>query len=49
MNNIFTRTELNPIKLEEMLEELENTVELHSISVRYRGETVLEGAWSPFH
>ena len=48
MNNIFTRTELNPIKLEEMLEELENTVELHSISVRYRGETVLEGAWSPF-
>ena len=31
-----------------MLEELENTVELHSISVRYRGETVLEGAWSPF-
>lgn len=48
MNNIFTRTELNPIKLTEMLEELENTVELHSISVRYKGETVLEGAWAPF-
>mgnify|MGYP004625694125 CR=1 FL=1 len=31
-----------------MLEELENTVELHSISVRYKGETVLEGAWAPF-
>ena len=44
MTDTFTRTELNPIKLAEMLEELENTVELHSISVRYKGETVLEGA-----
>ena len=48
MTDTFTRTELNPIKLAEMLEELENTVELHSISVRYKGETVLEGAWAPF-
>ena len=48
MTDTFTRTELNPIKLAEMLEELENTVELHSMSVRYKGETVLEGAWAPF-
>lgn len=48
MTDTFTRTELNPIKLTEMLEELENTVELHSISVRYKGEIVLEGAWAPF-
>lgn len=48
MTDIFIRTELNPIKLTEMLEELENTVELHSISVCYKGETVLEGAWAPF-
>ena len=40
--------ELNPFKLVEMLEELENTVELHSISVRYKGEKVVEGAWAPF-
>lgn len=37
--------ELNPFKLAKMLEELENTVELHSISVRYKGEKVVEGAW----
>ena len=35
--------ELNPFKLAKMLEELENTVELHSISVRYKGEKVVEG------
>ena len=40
--------ELNPFKLAKMLEELENTVELHSISVRYKGEKVVEGAWAPF-
>ena len=40
--------ELNPFKLAKMLEELENTVELHSISVRYKGEKVVEGAWGPF-
>ena len=40
--------DLNPYKLAEMLEALENTVELHSISVRYKGEPVLEGAWAPF-
>ena len=34
--------ELNPFKLAKMLEELENTVELHSISVRYKGEKVVE-------
>lgn len=33
--------ELNPFKLAKMLEELENTVELHSISVRYKGEKVM--------
>lgn len=48
MTDTFARIELNPIKLEEMLEELENTVELHSISVRYKGEIVMEGAWAPF-
>lgn len=40
--------ELNPFKLAKMLEELENTVELHNISVRYKGEKVVEGAWAPF-
>ena len=51
MSEKFMKTEntdLNPYKLAEMLETLENTVELHSISVRYKGEPVLEGAWAPF-
>ena len=39
---------LNPEKLTEMLKELEETVELHSISVRFGGKVILEGAWDPF-
>ena len=39
---------LNPEKLTEMLKELEQTVEIHSISVRFDGKIVLEGAWDPF-
>lgn len=39
---------LNPQKLYEMLEILEKTVELHSITVRYEGKKILEGAWEPF-
>lgn len=51
MSNILNKTEntnLNPYILLEMLEALENTAEIHSISIRYKGERVLEGAWSPF-
>ena len=36
---------LNPEKLTEMLTELEQTVEIHSISVRFDGKVILEGAW----
>lgn len=39
---------LNPEKLTEMLTELEQTVEIHSISVRFDGKVILEGAWEPF-
>lgn len=39
---------LNPKKLGEMIEALEQSAELHSIVVQYKGEKVLEGAWSPF-
>lgn len=39
---------INPWKLKEMLEVLESTVEVHSISVRYQGKIILEGAWEPF-
>lgn len=35
-------------KLREMLEVLEKEAELHSISVKYEGKTILEGAWKPF-
>ena len=35
---------LNPEKLTEMLTELEQTVEIHSISVRFDGKVILEGA-----
>ena len=42
------KLKMNPQKLLEMLEKLETTVELHSISVRYQGKIVLEGAWTPF-
>ncbi len=51
MSNILNKTEntnLNPYILLEMLEALENSAEIHSISIRYKGERVLEGAWSPF-
>ena len=34
---------LNPEKLTEMLTELEQTVEIHSISVRFDGKVILEG------
>ena len=34
-------------KLREMLEVLEKEAELHSISVKYEGKTILEGAWKP--
>ena len=36
-------------KLREMLEVLEKEAELHSISVKYEGKTILEGAWKPFY
>ena len=35
-------------KLREMLEVLEKEAALHSISVKYEGKTILEGAWKPF-
>ena len=38
---------LNPEKLTEMLTELEQTVEIHSISVRFDGKVILEGSWHP--
>lgn len=38
----------NPKKLLEMFDELEKRVELHSISIRYDGDIVIEGAWAPF-
>ena len=40
---------LNPEKLTEMLTELEQTVEIHSISVRFDGKVILEGAWEPIN
>ena len=39
------KLKMNPWKLKEMLEVLESTVEVHSISVRYQGKIILEGAW----
>lgn len=39
---------LNPQIMLELLKQLEKTVEIHSICIRYAGETVLEGAWAPF-
>ncbi len=41
-------TIMNPAVLSEMLEKLEEAVELHSISIRYDGNIILEGAWAPF-
>lgn len=51
MSNILNNTQrsnLNPYILLEMLEALENAVEVHSISIRYKSQPVLEGAWAPF-
>lgn len=38
----------NPQKLIEMFDAFEKQVELHSISIRYDGDVVIEGAWTPF-
>ncbi len=51
MSNIQNETEnlnLNPYILLEMLEVLESNMDIHSISIRYKGKKILEGAWSPF-
>jgi len=40
---------LNPEKLTEMLTELEQTVEIHSISVRFDGKVILEVHGSRSH
>ena len=37
----------HPQKLIEMFDAFEKQVELHSISIRYDGDVVIEGAWTP--
>lgn len=43
-----TKLGLNTDVLKEMIEMLQEKAELHSITVCYRGDIVLEGAWAPF-
>ena len=43
-----TKSGLNTEVLKEMIETLQEKAELHSITVCYRGNIVLEGAWAPF-
>lgn len=51
MKNIYAKPSeigLNPRKLSEMIDTLEEETELHSIVVKYDGKIIVEGAWEPF-
>ncbi len=48
-STVYTKKEnLNPKILKSYLDVLEKEAEIHSISIIYNGEHVLEGSWTPF-